>query len=155
MAFPATQAQFEARFARDFIYGTGLDTVTPNDITNAMNDALTNFNVALFGAVDVVFAFCYATAHFLVLNVRAAGGLSRFPGKGFDSYGEGLIQGTGVGGVNVSYQLPQRFINDPYLYQFMQTGYGQRYLSMLVPRLYGPVAIAAGYNSNFPFSDGT
>ncbi len=45
---PPTLAQFQAQFPRDWQYGSGPETVTPNDIQNAINEAYPLFNPNLF-----------------------------------------------------------------------------------------------------------
>lgn len=142
---PATLADFKAQFARDFIYGTGKDTVMDGDITRALNESGMVFNPVLWDSGDDKIAFLYASAHFLVLNVQAAGGLSAKPfGQGINSQGAGVVGSKSVGSVSVSYIVPEFVSSSPFLSQFMKTDYGQKYLQLLTPRLVGHVSIAQG-----------
>lgn len=146
MAFPPVAADFKARFVRDFVYGTGMNYVTDADIKNALSDALPLFNQSLWSsASETTTAFLFLAAHLLVLNVRPAGGLAAVNvGKGAGSGAGGVVLSKSVGGVALSYSIPMRIQNSPILSQLMRTDYGQRYLSMLAPRLVGNVSVAAG-----------
>ena len=157
---PATKDDFKSRFARDFKYGAGPDKVMDADIDTAMADAMTMFNSALFSTADGKIAFLYATAHFLVTNVQAVGGLQAKPeGLGIQNEAEGMIAGKGVGGISISYvQPPELVTKSPALRQFWSTAYGQRYLGMVVPKLVGPFGAILGHSDtgpgpDVPFSD--
>jgi hypothetical protein len=146
MAFPPTASDFKARFVRDFLYGVGSDAVTNGDITNALSDAIPLFNQSLWSSpTETSTAFLFLAAHLLVLNLRPAGGLAAVNvGKGARSGAGGVVISKGVGSVSLSYSIPMRVQNSPILSQFMRTDYGQRYLSMLAPRLIGNVTVAGG-----------
>ena len=143
---PVTTAEFKARFKRDFIYGTGTDSVTDGDITNAFNDALTFFNSALFTTEDGKLAFLYASAHFLVTSIQAAGGLQGQPeGSGIDNQAQGILTNKSVGGVSVGILEPPDFIkSSATLQQFWATDYGRKYLAILQPRITGNVSAVEG-----------
>lgn len=145
---PATKDDFKSRFARDFKYGAGSDKVMDADIDAAMADAMTMFNSALFSTADGKTAFLYATAHFLVTNVQAVGGLQAKPeGLGIQNEADGMVAGKGVNGINISYvQPPDMVVKSPALRQFWSTMYGQRYLGMLVPKLVGPFGAIYGHS---------
>lgn len=149
---PAVPADFKLQFPRDFKYGTGLETVRDLDIQSALNFANSVFNPELFetvalpgGTSEAKIAYLYATAHFLVTALQAAGGLSavsRFQGP--NSQGDGVITNKSVGGVSIGYQWPAMIVENPALYGLTKTSYGQSYLQMLMPRLVGNVSIVAG-----------
>lgn len=146
MAYPPTVADFKARFTRDFNYAEGKDSVTDSDITNALSDAIPLFNQSLWSStIEKTTAYLFLTAHLMILNIQAAGGMqARNTGKGVRNTGGGVLQSKAVGGISVSYAIPERIANSPTLGPFMRTDYGQRYLSMIYPRLTGPVSIAHG-----------
>ena len=147
MTTPATVAEFKAQFDRDFIYGTGKETVRDGDIQRALTEATVDFNADLWSTDELKPAFLYAAAHFLVLNVQMAGGLAAAPtGKGVDNHGGGVTQSKAVGQVNINYALADKFQNDPILSQFLRTDYGQRYLQMASTRLVGNIAVVSGWN---------
>lgn len=139
MAAPTVQ-QFKDQFAREFPYGARKDQVMTADITRALNEAAPMFNDALWtDDTERVIAYCYAAAHYLVLNIRAAGGLSNEQGLGggLNSSGGAAVLQKSVGGVSLSYALPDRIVQSPILSGFMRTDFGLRYLQMLAPRLVG------------------
>lgn len=146
MAPPITVADFKAWFTREFIYGATPDKVMDADITKALAQAATVFNEGLWEDVaETQLAFYYVAAHFLVIDIQMSGGLSATPlGKGVQSQGGGVIQSKTVGSVSVSYDLPESIMQSPILNQFMRTDFGQKYLSMLTPRLVGNVYAVAG-----------
>lgn len=153
MSFPPAVADFKLQFNRDFVYGTGMDTVQDTDIQRGLNDAEMVFNQDLFGSTtDQNTAYLYAAAHFMVLNIQAAGGLSsKNNGLGVLSKGGGTIESKGVGSVNVGFAVPNYVRESPILSQFMRTDYGQKYVQLLTPRLVGNVAVVCG---NFPDNSG-
>lgn len=149
---PASVANFKAQFTRDFKYGTGLDTVRDADIQSGLNFASTVYNPALFDTTivggttsEALMAYLFASAHFLVISLQAAGGLSavsRYQGP--NSQGEGIIGSKSVGSVSVGYVWPSSITDNPALYQFTKTSYGQSYLQILMLKLVGNIAIVAG-----------
>jgi len=152
---PASVADFKVQFSRDFHYGVGLDTVRDIDIQAGLNMASTVYNPALFDTTSVgvipnltseaLMAYLYASAHFMVLSLQAAGGLSAVSKyQGVNSQGEGIVSGKGVGGVNVSFSWPSTIVDNPALFQFTKTSYGQSYLQILMLKLVGNVQVVAG-----------
>jgi hypothetical protein len=144
---PATLTDFKSKFARDFQYGDGLDKVTDGDINNAMTDARSLFNPSLFSTDDGKLAYLYATAHLLVTNVQAAGGLKAgLPaGLGMQNSPEDIISQRSVGGVSFSSIDPPEFVmKSTLLRQFWSTDYGRRYLMMLEPKLKGAFGVVGG-----------
>lgn len=159
---PATVAQFETLFTRDFAYGPGLDKVRPVDIQNALNAASSVFNPCLFSTAPIgvapaitseaLNAYLYAAAHFLVTGLQAVGGLGKV-GGGTNSQGEGVVGNKSVGGVSVGYVWPDTVTGSPVLFQFTKTTYGQTYLQMLMPKLVGNVSAVLGEVTGTPGED--
>lgn len=148
---PLTVDDFKAQFTRDFLYGSGLDKVRDADITSGLALASTVFNPDLFdttevhGTSEAKLAYLYASAHFLVLSLRSAGGLApQNKGRGARAQGEGPIGNASVAGVNAGYVWPSRVVDNAMLFQFTKTPYGQTFLQMLMPKLVGGMAVGAG-----------
>lgn len=143
MAFtPPTIAEFKATFDRDFTFGTGKETVRDTDIQRALDEAATVFNPGIWDDTEAQAAYKYLSAHFLVLNVQMAGGLTKK--GGVNNRGGGITQSKGAGQVNVAYGIPPRILEDAVLNQFMRTDYGMRYLQLITPRLVGNMAVVSG-----------
>lgn len=141
----ATIAGFKVQFDRDFKYGKGMDVVRDTDIQRGLNEAAALFNAALWDSTELVIAYYYATAHFIVLDVQAAGGLSGIPlGIGTDNRNSGVISSKSAGQLAVQYGVPQNLIENPVLGQFMETAYGRRYLQMMAPRLIAGAITVSG-----------
>ena len=154
---PATVATFKLQFDRDFIFGTGKETVRDSDVQNALNFASSSFNPELFDTAAVgstsesLMCYQYAAAHFLVMILQAAGGLSAVArGAGVLSQGEGQVASKGVGGVSISFSWPAAITDSPALFQFTRTQYGLAYLQVLATRLVGNVSAALGGVTNAP-----
>ena len=148
MTAPADVADFKDQFDRDFIYGDGKDSVRDIDIQRGLNEADSIFNPDIWvSAAEQKIAYLYASAHFMVMNIQMAGGLSAKPkGLGVRNRGGGIIAGKSVGQVSVTNGMPDSIVNDPILNQFMRTDYGLRYLAILTPRLVGNIAVVTGFN---------
>ncbi len=152
MSFPPSVSDFKAQFTREFLYGTSLAQVQDNDIQRAINEASIPFNPGLWdgttplgSTTELNIVYLYLAAHFLTLNIQGAGGLSSINrGRGVKSSGGGTIQSKSVGSVSVTYVIPEDIQNSPILGQFMRTDFGQKYLTLLTPRLVGNVAIVSG-----------
>lgn len=151
---PATVSLFKVQFSRDFSYGPGLNQVRDIDIQQALNVASTMFNPSLFDTTligvapaitsESLMAYLYASAHFLVTSLQAAGGLNGV-GRGLaSSQGEGIITSKSAGGVSVSMEYPAVITSSAALFQFTKTTYGQLYLQILIPRMVGNVAAVLG-----------
>lgn len=136
-------ADFKAFWTRDFPYApdsdpNDLNYITDADITRAIAEGEINFNPDLFGDdAQVTIIFMHLAAFYLVVNIQNAS-------KGVASQAKFPISSAGVGGVNVSYQIPERYSKDPYLAQFMQNGYGMKYLSMALPYTIGSIELIEG-----------
>jgi len=144
--------KFKAQFNREFSYGPSLAQVQDNDIQRAINETSIAFNPGLWdgttplgSTTELNIVYLYVSAHFLALNVQGAGGLSSVNrGRGVKSAGGGTIQSKSVGSVSVTYVIPEDIQNSPILGQFMRTDFGQKYLTLLTPRLVGNVGLVSG-----------
>lgn len=143
---PATKDDFKKRFARDFKYGQGMDTVMDADIDNAMVDAGAVFNPALFNVADGWLGFLYVTAHYVRINIEAAGGLQALgEGLGIENQAEQVLNSASVSGINKGYaDMPDWIKRIPLLQQLWLTTYGQKYCAMVQPKLVGNVGVVAG-----------
>lgn len=118
----------------DDIYNYVLDA----DITKAFAEAQVNLNQALFGSdAQIQMGYLYLTAHYLVMDIR--GGL-----KGLESTGEFAVSSRSVGSVSESYSIPDTYLKNPTLAYFAKTSYGQKYLSLIMPRMVGNVFTVQG-----------
>lgn len=142
-----TVSDFKAQFKREFQYApenSSLEQdlnstyIFDSDITRAFAEAQMIFNEALFGDdASIKLAYLYLTAHYLVLDLRNAAnggnGGANFP-----------IQSKNVGSVSVSYAVPEQFKNNAQLMGYTSTGFGNKYLSFLLPNLVGNVVTVIG-----------
>ena len=113
--------------------------VSETDIQKAFTEAKINFNPKLFTKCDECkVAFCYLTAHYLVIDLNNAL-------NPFNLGGMGLPQSKSVGSVSESYAIPQWILNDKNMGLYAQTGYGMKYLSLIAPRLHGNIIFTKGY----------
>jgi len=139
MAFTnPTVSEFKTYFNRDFPYGTTLQTVQDNDVTKAISQASFNINQALFGTQDAyAMAFMYLTAHYLVMDLRMAS-------QGIAGGYNWLTTNKSVGSVSEGFTVPQKILDNPYLAMLSKTGYGAKYISLLLPLLAGNIFSSAG-----------
>ena len=104
------------------------DYILDSDIERAFAEAKANFNEKMFETPELMeIAFYYLSAHYLCIDQRNADG----------SYGAGytgMAQSKTVGNVSASYVVPQRYLNNPYYAFLAQTGFGNKYLSYIIPR---------------------
>lgn len=112
--------------------------ITDSQILNAEQEALTIFNSTLFSSVSAgKMGLCYLTAHFLVIDHwNSVGGVNstpRFPSAS-----------KKAGEVSETVAIPAIIQNNPLYWMLMQTGYGNKYLMMVLPRLVGVCGIAGG-----------
>ena len=143
MTAPISASNFKTYFDRDFTFGTAKNTVRDSDITRAIAEAGALFNPGLWTAgVDLEISYEFLTAHCLVMNIIAAGGLDK-QGNGPGSTGTFAISSKSAGPASIGYALPDITAN-PILNQFLTTKYGQRYLEMLMPNLVGNAAAITG-----------
>lgn len=139
MAFivPST-SDFKTYFTRDFPYGTTNNTVLDSDITKAIAEAGFNFNESLFdNQSQFTLGYLYLTAHYLVMDLRAStqGIAGDFPW---------LNNSKSVGSVSEGISIPEFMLKNPMLSHFGKTYYGVKYLSLVFPKIIGPVYATPG-----------
>jgi hypothetical protein len=142
-----TLADFKSRFVRDFPYAPATDPANQDyvmdaDITSAITQATATFNTAI-GAADTAKTemFLLLSAFFLVENLKTAQG-------GINSQAQFLAQSKSIGGVSVSYQIPENIAKDPVLSRFASNGYGMQYLTIVLPFLVGGMFVVEGATTN-------
>lgn len=112
------------------------DKVSDLDITHAYAEADITFNTTLFNNdADMVLAFLYLSAHYLV-NDLSAGGIEGGVG--------GIVNSRSVGNVSESYAIPEWQTKSPIFSFYTKSSYGLKYLNMIMPRLRGNVASIEG-----------
>jgi hypothetical protein len=143
---PPSVADFSSFFNRDFAYApegvpaNDLDYVQPSDITRAINEAVIDFNPGLYGSLaQITNIFMYLAAYHLVENLKNSM-------KGIAAQANFPTASQGAGGVNASYQIPERYLKSPILAPYTQNGYGMRYLALVLPFLVGNVSAPGSYN---------
>ena len=112
--------------------------VSDLDITNAYAEACVSFNDKLFDADEMVLAYLYLAAHFLVNDLNAGGS---------EGGGVGLANSRSVGNVSESYSIPQAYLDNPQFAFLSKSSYGTKYLNMVIPRLVGNMASVCGATS--------
>lgn len=138
-----TVSEFKTYFDRAFEYAPNDDPNNKNfirdkDIENAFAQATLNFNEGLwYDESDKKLAFMFLTAHYLCMDLQMAE-------AGINSTGQFTMSSKSVGSVSASYTIPQMYQNDPLLNYFSQTQFGCKYLSMLIPRAVGRIAVVRG-----------
>lgn len=114
------------------------DYVLDSDITKAFAEAQVVFNQELFnGDPSVIQGYLYLTAHYLVNDLNTAN-------AGIQSVGSYPVSGRKVGSVSENYEIPKYYLDNPLFLFYNKTGYGQKYLSFILPVLVGNVGIACG-----------
>ena len=121
------------------LYKDSVDNyISDDDILSAYQEAKVNFNPSLFHDNETaIMIFCYLAAHYLVIDLNNA--QSPFA-VGF----YGFTQSKSVGSVSESYGIPQWMLNNQSLSQYAQTGYGRKYLSLILPYLTGNIIFTPG-----------
>jgi len=112
--------------------------VSDLDITNAYAEACVVFNDALFTSDDMVLGYLYLAAHYLVHDLNAGGQ---------DGGSIGTVNSRSVGNVSESYSIPPAFLDNPMFSLLSKSSYGQKYLSMIIPRLVGNMTTVCGATS--------
>lgn len=112
--------------------------IQDSDILRAFNEAKINFNANLFSDDDTIkMVFLYLAAHYLVVDLNN----SMNPlAMGF----MGFTQSKSVGSVSQSFALPDFVTKNAALSQYMQTGYGAKYVSLITPYLVGNIIFVPG-----------
>lgn len=115
--------------------------VQDSDITKAFAEAQAVFNQALLGDdATIKLAYLYLTAHYLVNDLKTAA-------QGVSSSGSNPVTARTVGSVSESYAIPQRYLDDPILVFYTKSGYGLKYLSIVMPAMVGNMqAVWGGTN---------
>jgi hypothetical protein len=139
MAFvKPTATDFKTYFTRDFPFGTASNTVLDSDINKAIVEAGVNFNDALYSDQETYsVSYLYLTAHYLVMDLRAStqGIAGDFPW---------LTNSKSVGSVSEGLAIPEFMLKNPMLSHFGKTYYGVKYLSLVYPRIVGPIFASYG-----------
>lgn len=113
--------------------------ILDSDIEKAINQKTAILNEALFEDCKILYiAEMFLTAHCLVYDLRTSN-------SGLASTFEFPLQSKSVGGVSVSYGIPQIYLQKEIFSFFLTSGYGLKYLALLVPRMKGNVSIATGW----------
>lgn len=117
--------------------GNKYDYITDEDIEKAYGQARTTFNIDLFinDKEKLRIAYLLLTAHYLVmdLNMSNGNGASNF-----------LITSKSVDGVSASYGIPQKYLNNPFLYYLAGSSFGLKYLQYLIPLMIGNIRVIGG-----------
>ena len=113
--------------------------VLDSDISGAIGEAMMNFNEGLWSTeAEKKLAFGYLVAHYLCCDIQTAL-------QGIASNGNYPIQSKTVGSISVGFAIPAMYLQDPFIGYLNKTGFGQKYFSLLLPRLRGQgFAIAIG-----------
>jgi hypothetical protein len=142
---PPTVSQFQTFFFRDFQYAPDRDPslkyVQPQDIQNAIKEALIDFNWGLFGDNGLIL-FWYLAAHCMVENIRNSS-------MGLNSQAKFPNENASVGGVSISNSIVAKFADEPNFARFLTTGYGKKYLTLAYPYTVGAgIGIVPGTITN-------
>lgn len=114
------------------------DYVLDLDITKAFAESKQMFNQGLFGSVaNITIGYLYLSAHFLAYDLRTSK-------QGVNSFGSFNIERRKVGNVEESYCIPPTLVNSPIYSFYTKTGYGMKYLNMVLPKLTGHMALLEG-----------
>lgn len=131
--------EFKAYWFRDFPYGTDPATsVTDADIIKAYGQTGVNFNQMLFSDQSTFnIGWFLLSAHYLVMDLRMSsqGIASKF------SWG---TQSKSVGSVSEAQAIPQRILDNPEFAYLVTTGYGAKFLNLILPQLSGQMFVVAG-----------
>jgi hypothetical protein len=138
MNYPPSVSDFKTFFARDFNYAPADDQsndsyILDSDITKAISEATINFNDDLFDSTIVGTIFAYLVAFHLVADLQNSS-------KGISSQSKFPISSENVGGVSISFQIPDRYAKDAMIQQYVINGYGVKYIQFALPYL---VAVAS------------
>lgn len=129
---PDTPSEWE--LYSDDIYNYVLDA----DITKAFAEAKILFNTGLFETdSQIQLAYLYLTAHYLVNDIQTAN-------QGLQSSASFPVNSRSVGSVSESYSIPDRYLKDPAMSFYTRSGYGLKYLSLVLPKLVGNVISVQG-----------
>lgn len=134
-----TIQDFKNYFNRDFSYGTDIQTsILDTDIAKAFGK--TNFwiNEGLFDKQEnYTIGYTELAAHWLVEDIRKSS-------QGISGRYNWVEASKGAGGVNSSFSIPQKILDNPSLAMLSQTRYGANYLELILPQLAGNTATVRG-----------
>lgn len=145
-----TVSEFKNYFKRDFkdVFlpenidensNEALEYVLDADIEKAINQTNSIINKSLFEDCEILYiAEMFLTAHCLVYDLRTSQ-------SGLASTFEFPLQSKSVSGVSVSYGIPQKFLQKEVFSFFLTSGYGLKYLALLIPRMKGNIRVATGW----------
>lgn len=134
VGIPCTNVQYWEIVPREMAN----DFVQDQDIENAFSEATILFNPALWdGDANEELAYLYLTAHFMVTDLRRAN-------AGLTSRPEFVASARTVGSVSETYELPDMYKNNPILNGYLKTGYGMKYLDLMLPNLVGNTVAICG-----------
>lgn len=139
MAFTnPTVAEFKTFFARSFPFGTDPNTsVLDSDVTTALASGAAMIYSAFPTQAAYTYGFNLLSAHYLVLNLRAAS-------QGMNGQYNFLQSSKGVESVSESFSIPQRILDNPYWAMLCKTHYGAQYLESILPLMSGQVFTVCG-----------
>lgn len=134
-----TIQEFKNYWTRDFPYSPDpKQGVTDNDIAKAFSQANFSINQNLFNTQeDYTTAYMHLAAHYLVIDIRLAT-------QGLNSSYQWAVSSKSVGAVSESYTIPSKFQNSPFLTMLSQTGYGGKYLQLVLPLMVGNILAIPG-----------
>lgn len=134
-----TVADFKNHFSRDFPYNSDPALgVTDLDIERAMLEAEVSANLELArDQSQFTLFYLYATAHFLVMDLRAAM-------QGMNGSYQWMTSGKSVGSVSESYAIPSLIQENPLYAMWFKTNYGAKFMQMLMPLLTAPIFSVKG-----------
>ena len=133
-----TVTEFKTYFFRDFPYGSTLDTVTDQDISNALQDAAINFNSDFWADQNAyTTGFLLLSAHMMVMALRAST-------QGIAGQYNWLDASKSVGSVSESFSIPQRILDNPEFAMLTKTTYGAKFLFLVLPQLCGNIFVSFG-----------
>lgn len=116
--------------------------ISDNDILRAFAEAKLNFNVSFFGDDETaIMVFCYLAAHYLVIDLNNANNPLALGTMG-------LTQSKSVGSVSESYGVPKWMLDSPILSSYAITGYGRKYISLILPYTKGNIILSQGRTTN-------
>jgi hypothetical protein len=81
--------------------------------------------------------FLYLSAHYLVTDLKNSS-------QGVASQYDWLTTNKAAGSVSQGSSIPQRILDNPELAMLSKTGYGAKYLSLILPQLCGNIFTICG-----------
>ena len=112
--------------------------ISDTDIQNAIDSANLMLPVSRFEDTVLPQAQLYLSAHCLCDSIQTSN-------KGLASTISFPTASKSAGSISTSYSIPQNFINKEYYSFFITSQYGLKYLSLLIARSKGVVAVAYGW----------